>query len=97
MTTETKAGFTAGPWHVGIKPGPMIYGPQGEQVADLTGRMVPDSETAGNSALIAAAPALFAALKLCRNVLNANGGFTAAERINATHEADKALSQAVPK
>ena len=22
---------TPGPWHVGLKPGPMVYGPQGEQ------------------------------------------------------------------
>ena len=23
------------PWHVGMKPGPMIYGPKGEQIADM--------------------------------------------------------------
>lgn len=23
------------PWHVGMKPGPILYGPKGEQVADL--------------------------------------------------------------
>jgi len=27
------------PWHVGMKPGPMIYGPQGEQIAGLTGAL----------------------------------------------------------
>lgn len=55
-----KAQFIAGPWHIGMKPGPMIYGPQGEQVADLTARMVPDDETSGNAALIASAPDLLA-------------------------------------
>lgn len=28
---------TALPWHIGMKPGPMIYGQQGEQVADCRG------------------------------------------------------------
>ena len=31
-----KTTHTALPWHVGMKPGPMIYGPNGDQVADLT-------------------------------------------------------------
>jgi len=30
---------TPSPWHVGMKPGPIIYGPQGEQIADLTGAL----------------------------------------------------------
>lgn len=30
---------TPTPWHVGMKPGPFIYGPQGEQIADLTGAL----------------------------------------------------------
>ena len=41
MNTPTKtpavATHTPTPWHVGMKPGPFIYGPQGEQVADMTG------------------------------------------------------------
>jgi hypothetical protein len=28
---------TALPWHIGMKPGPIIYGPLGEQVADCRG------------------------------------------------------------
>ena len=41
MNTPTQtpafATHTPTPWHVGMKPGPFIYGPQGEQVADMTG------------------------------------------------------------
>ena len=29
--------YTALPWHIGMKPGPMIYGLDGEQVADCRG------------------------------------------------------------
>lgn len=28
-------GHTPLPWHIGMRPGPMIYGPRGEQVADM--------------------------------------------------------------
>jgi len=52
---ETK--HTPGPWHVGMRPGPMIYGPNGEQVADMRRpAMVDDDEHAANARLIAAAP-----------------------------------------
>jgi len=54
---------TPAPWHIGMKPGPMIYGPNGEQVADLSARLVPDSETLGNLALMMAAPNLLDALQ----------------------------------
>ena len=33
MNTHPK--HTPTPWHVGMKPGPMVYGPQGEQVVSL--------------------------------------------------------------
>ena len=55
---------TPGPWHIGMKPGPMIYGPNGEQVADLRADMVFPEETTDNARLIAAAPDLLAALEL---------------------------------
>ncbi len=32
MTPKTQL-----PWHIGMKPGPVIYGPLGEQVADCRG------------------------------------------------------------
>ena len=28
------APYTKLPWHIGMKPGPIVYGPLGEQVAD---------------------------------------------------------------
>jgi hypothetical protein len=57
------AQHTPGPWHVGVNPGPMIYGPNGEQVADLSGDLLPKDERAGNIRLIAAAPELLAVAK----------------------------------
>ncbi len=53
---------TPGPWHTGFKPGPIIYGPKGDQVADLMGDLLPRSETLANARLIARAPELRAAL-----------------------------------
>ncbi len=54
---------TAGPWHVGMKPGPMVYGLNGEQVADLRADVLVNNERAANARLIAAAPELLAALQ----------------------------------
>ena len=48
--------FTPGPWHVGMKPGPMIYGPNGEGIADMSFPMVASGEHKANARLIAAAP-----------------------------------------
>lgn len=55
---------TPGPWHVGMKPGPIIYGTKGDQVADLRGFLDID-ETSANARLIAAAPCLIEALREC--------------------------------
>lgn len=57
---ETK--HTPGPWHVGMRPGPMIYGPKGEQVADLSADLLMVEERQANLRLIAAAPDLLEAL-----------------------------------
>jgi hypothetical protein len=58
---------TAGPWHVGMKPGPIIYGPNGEQVADLRGErkttVIELDEAVANTKLIAAAPELLETLQ----------------------------------
>lgn len=58
---------TPGPWHIGMQPGPIIYGPNGEQVADLRGErktlVVELDEAVANTKLIAAAPELLAALE----------------------------------
>ena len=63
-TNETTVQHTPGPWHIGMKPGPMVYGPSGEQAADLRcGAMLPSDEARANLRLIAAAPELLAALE----------------------------------
>jgi hypothetical protein len=54
---------TPGPWHIGMKPGPMIYGSDSSQVADLRGDLLDRGEAQANAALIAAAPDLLAALQ----------------------------------
>lgn len=54
---------TPGSWHIGLRPGPMIYGPKGEQVASLTDSLLSREETAANARLIKAAPALLRALE----------------------------------
>ena len=61
MPTSTQT-HTPGPWHIGMKPGPMVYGPSGEQVADCRMEYGPN-ENRHNARLIAAAPALLAALE----------------------------------
>lgn len=58
---ETK--HTKGPWHIGMKPGPIIYGLKGEQIADLRPHFLVDDEHAANVRLIAAAPDLLEALE----------------------------------
>jgi hypothetical protein len=57
---------TPGPWHVGLKPGPIVYSEHGEQVANLFEPLIDEKENKANARLIAAAPDLLAALKeLC--------------------------------
>lgn len=63
MNTQNESKHTPGPWHVGIKPGPILYGTKGEQIADLRGHWLEDSEHMANVRLIAAAPALLEAVK----------------------------------
>ena len=53
---------TPGPWHVGLKPGPMVYGPQGEQIVGLN-VLLDSNEVLANAKFIAAAPAMYEALK----------------------------------
>lgn len=60
MTQPVK--HTPGPWHVGLKPGPMVYGPQGEQIVGLN-VMLDSDEVLANAKFIATAPAMYAALQ----------------------------------
>lgn len=54
--------ITQGPWHIGIKPGPIVYGPQGEQVADFRVPMIEDAENKANAQATAALPDCLSAL-----------------------------------
>jgi len=60
MTHTAK--HTPGPWHVGLKPGPMVYGPQGEQIVGLN-VMLDSDEVLANAKFIVAAPAMYEALQ----------------------------------
>jgi len=53
---------TPGPWHVGLRPGPMVYGPQGEQIVGLN-VMLESDEVLANAKFIAAAPAMYEAIR----------------------------------
>jgi hypothetical protein len=46
-----------------MQPGPIVYGPNGEQVADMRKGMLHRDEDVANIRLIAAAPDLLAALE----------------------------------
>jgi hypothetical protein len=54
---------TPGPWHVGLKPGPIIYGSDSSQVADLRADLIDKNERDANARLMAAAPELLTALE----------------------------------
>ncbi len=55
--------YTPGPWHVGMNPGPMVYGMHGVQVADCRNMFAGPNEDGHNARLIAAAPELLSNLK----------------------------------
>lgn len=58
--------YTPGPWHIGMRPGPIVYGELGEQVADCRMGLDVSDEQRANARLIAAAPEL---LNACRYLL----------------------------
>lgn len=64
MNTQTK--HTPGPWHVGVNPGQIVYGENGEQIANCRD-MLPLDECKANARLIAAATELLELLKEARN------------------------------
>lgn len=72
MTTHTP-----GPWHIGMNPGPIIYGPKGEQVANMLPCMLERDEHNANVCLITAAPALLEALRCIVAALKQPVQFTA--------------------
>lgn len=85
------ATHTPGPWHLGLKPGPMIYGSDTSQVADLRGDLLDKSEALANARLIAAAPELLAALKLAVESLH-----KAFDYVPAGHENTACRGNLVP-
>ncbi len=91
---------TPGPWHVGLKPGPMVYGPQGEQIVGIN-VMLDSDEVLANAKFIAAAPAMYEALKAIVGQQTPNRwGYDAAEIALSDEwraQARAALSQAEAK
>lgn len=47
-----KTQHTPGPWHIGMNPGPIIYGPKGEQIADCSSITMLKEENKANATLI---------------------------------------------
>ena len=45
-------------WHIGMNPGPIVYGEQGEQIADCSSITNFDADNQANARLIAALPEL---------------------------------------
>ena len=88
MTHTTK--HTPGPWHIGMKPGPMIYGQNGEQVADCRcNDLLSRDEAQANMTLLKAAPAMYEALGNLLKMVE-DGDYTTIE----LNEARAALAQA---
>ena len=65
---------TPGPWHVGLKPGTMVYGPQGEQIVGLN-VMLDSDEVLANAKFIAAAPAMYDALRRIKELMDSGDVF----------------------
>ncbi len=50
-------------WYVGMNPGPIVYGPQGEQIADCRSPNFTPNESGQHAKLIAAVPRMVGLLK----------------------------------
>lgn len=61
---------TPGPWHIGMKPGPTVYGPHGEQITWSFNPLLDESEHRANQFLIAAAPEMLDALKKLMDMID---------------------------
>ena len=55
--------FTPGPWHIGMKPGPIVYDAKGAEVANMFVPILPLDENNANARLISKAPEMYAMLK----------------------------------
>lgn len=52
MSDNIKPNHTPLPWHVGMKPGPIIYDSKGGQIADMRECMLPELEHGLNATFI---------------------------------------------
>lgn len=90
---------TPGPWHVGMKPGPIVYGAKGAQVCDMRAELLPLDEELANLRLILAAPDMLAALEQAEKALGRvkageRGGAVMGECSVACERVREAISQA---
>lgn len=94
MTAE----HTPGPWKQGMESGhamSTVYAYEGGIILCEVNTSAPeDGECEANARLIAAAPGLLEALRLCRNILCAKGGPSAKERALGAATARIAIAKA---
>ncbi len=66
-----------GPWHIGKRAADVaIYGPKGEEVAEILGFFNDDDENKANARLISAAPDLLGAAQLLLSQYDSSTDFT---------------------
>lgn len=82
-------------WHVGLNPGPIVYGPLGEQVSDCMSASFTHDQNKANANLISAAPDLLAALeealKEIESMSGLYGGYEGMSRAKAAINKAKGL------
>ena len=86
--------FTPGPWHIGMKPGPIIYDEKSNQVANMCDGLYGDEENRANARLIATAPELLEALEWFVNQIKDFGAVTIDGDKRRIREAREAVAKA---
>ncbi len=61
-------------WHVGMNPGPIVYGEHGEQIADCRSPNFTSNESGQHAKLIAAAPQLLKTLQQMLSITSSSAG-----------------------
>jgi hypothetical protein len=85
------ANLTPGPWHQGVRPSSIIYGPQGEQIANLREPLIPEVENKANNKAIASLPALMASMIRLLNCPDLNLDSLEPETVAAFEQAQSTL------
>lgn len=82
------------PWHVGMKPGPMVYGPLGEQIADCRG--LDESGYNANHIVrcVNAHDELVSTLKSWQDLFTRDGGYVSINVKTLLRETESALKAA---